>query len=75
MSDRNRSRKSGQMAGKSKQGMKNQGQRAQRDSDRMINDQQQDTDQLTGGMERETRQARPDMKDDKNSGKKKLQHH
>jgi len=75
MSDRNRSRKSGQMAGKSKQGMKNQGQRTQRDPDRMIDDQRQDTDELTAGMERETRQARPDVKDDKNSGKKKLQHH
>jgi hypothetical protein len=62
------------MAGKAKQGKKDQGRRMQRDPDRMINDQPQDTDELVGGMERDMRQPRPDMNDDKNSSKKKLQH-
>lgn len=74
MSDRNRSRKPGQMAGKAKQGKKDQGRRTQRDPDRMINDQPQDMDELVGGMERDMRQARPEENADKNSNKKKLQH-
>ncbi|WP_157116694.1 hypothetical protein [Nocardia vaccinii] len=74
MSDRNRGRKPGQMAGKAKKGAKNQGRRMERDSDRMIDDQQRDMDGLGGGMKREAQQARPDMKD-KDFTKKRLQHH
>ncbi len=73
MSDRNRGRKPGQMAGKAKKGTKNQGRRMERDSDRMIDDQQRDADRLGGGMKRETQQAQPDM-NDKDMTKKRLQH-
>ncbi|WP_157121200.1 hypothetical protein [Nocardia miyunensis] len=72
MSDRNRSRKSGQMAGKAKKGAKSQGQRIERDSDRMIDDQRRDMDELVGGMKREGKQPRSDMKD-RDSNKERLQ--
>ncbi|MFJ9363889.1 hypothetical protein ACIRRA_05665 [Nocardia sp. NPDC101769] len=74
MSDR-KGRKPSQMAGKAKQGMKDQSQRMERDADRLADDAKRGMDRVGEGMRREGQQARSDIDDRTKEMKRKLQHH
>ncbi|MFE3002132.1 hypothetical protein ACFXG4_45085 [Nocardia sp. NPDC059246] len=74
MSDR-KGRKPSQTANKAKQGMKDQGQRMERDVDRLADDAKRDMDRVGDGMKREGQRARSDMEDRTKEMKRKLQHH
>ncbi len=85
MSDRKQGRKPGQLAGKSKKGMKDKGRRMERDMDRMANDMpreddhmgagmKRDKDRMGAGMKREGQQARNAVRDKAEERAEHLQH-
>lgn len=68
-------RKPGQMANKAKQGMQDQGQRMERDMDRLADEARSDMDRMGAGMKREAQQVRADAQNLDKEMKRKLQHH